>query len=1083
MGGKGGWVMRGNLLGGCLRLVCAVVALCLMALLPVFGQTGNATTLQSASLQSGASGALDVANRASDLENANSFYQRAHGFSDVNLTNGSVYFGDTDLQVFGAGGMDIAVQRTYSSRQYKHSPNPDPFENKKWLPGIGQGWGVSGTERAFVLQYKYAENASKVVVESGSGTQEYVYNTTRNIYVSSNPADFSTATVTNVLGLGQLSRYQIVVTYPGGIKKTFAMPLFEEIWGGPIYNPGGTSLAVQVDHKIIGGYYLSKIETPHAFLTLSYELVEEKPAAFDWTLLNHLFGQNTDPSEFNTAFQNRSVYFSNKRYLRRLKTIQNDTGKILTFLYEGASNQSTHSDRPYTVTGLSSTDVNGQALTIIYEIDREGRLVSFKKNDLPATTYDYWKYEKTFEMYFIPIICPRDCYELIVPDYAGGDFATDSRAQKLPADWGGADQYNGSLLSQVQTPFGSTVTYGYEENMWQLQINDHGISQTRDSYGRNRINGIYVRLPHPQKTMPIVVKKTTRTGAEVNEHTFTYPGFSKKRTYQSYTVKGQKAPGIYFDRVVVTNPKSESETFVFDQGLLISHQQGSLEKKQTWDNDQQRLLTASSYKQGVLQTQMAIESYDAYHHPVRVVTQKGQVRTQIDTQYVSDVSLINGGFIHLIRQQKITDLNAGTVRIAEFEYNNTGKTTAFYEGSGVSRKTLKTLTYDAKGRVISETSYGPWGSTVVGTIYSESPSLYRVTQTLNGKSKVSDYSGYTGHLLKETDANGLVVSHSYDSYGRLVKTVNPDGTEKTIAYSADLKTTTVTGLGLSTATSVDGLGRVVFIDRPSGLQDEKFEYYYGSLPSKVYRQENGVWVLKKSYTYDNYLRKVSSTSPDFGTTSYAYDTPVLNAMTVTDSQGRKTVQYQNEAGQTTKQNFSGTGVNEDTLFSYNGFGQLLQTTDPRGLTHGASYDSYGRLMYSQHVNSTGKRSEPIYSSAGAGIVTGTNIYDRAGALYRNYSYDYDNEGRVTALKMDNAVQETTVYDTAVNGKGMISSVENSDAKTDYKYDSVGRLIEEKTTVKAANNREMTIGYAYNSESQLASLSTRTDRLSNMGTTP
>ena len=196
----------------------------------------------------------------------------------------------------------------------------------------------------------------------------------------------------------------------------------------------------------------------------------------------------------------------------------------------------------------------------------------------------------------------------------------------------------------------------------------------------------------------------------------------------------------------------------------------------------------------------------------------------------------------------------------------------------------------------------------------------------------------------------------------------------------------------------------------------------------------------------------------------------MNATTVTDSQGRKTIQYQNEAGQTTKQNFTATGVSEDTVFSYNGFGQLLQTTDPRGLTHSASYDNYGRLLQGNHVNSTGKRSEPIYSSAGSGIVTGTNIYDRAGALYRNYGYDYDNEGRVTALKVDTMTKETTVYDTATNAKGMVASVENADAKTEYKYDTVGRLIEEKTTVKSANNRAMAIGYGYNSESGLANIS-------------
>ena len=48
-------------------------------------------------------------------------------------------------------------------------------------------------------------------------------------------------------------------------------------------------------------------------------------------------------------------------------------------------------------------------------------------------------------------------------------------------------------------------------------------------------------------------------------------------------------------------------------------------------------------------------------------------------------------------------------------------------------------------------------------------------------------------------------------------------------------------------------------------------------------------------------------------------------------------------------------------------------------------------------------------------------------------------------------------------------MENADAKTDYRYDSLGRLIQEKNTIKAAGNREVAVGYGYNSESQLTTM--------------
>lgn len=210
------------------------------------------------------------------------------------------------------------------------------------------------------------------------------------------------------------TRAYIKVSYPGGIVKTFAVPIFEETWEGNLSAGGGMGLAVMVDHKIFGGYYLSELQTPHASLSYAYETVETKTDPFTQSDFTHLFRETADPTTFDASV---TTHYSGSRQLRRLTKISNNTGKSLSFGYEESTSTYAGADKKYIVTSINTKDVNGNDTKVRYTIDANGLLTAVKRGQLPETRYSYWNYQKTFNMYFIPIIHLGKSYrELILPE-------------------------------------------------------------------------------------------------------------------------------------------------------------------------------------------------------------------------------------------------------------------------------------------------------------------------------------------------------------------------------------------------------------------------------------------------------------------------------------------------------------------------------------------------------------------------------------------------------------------------------------------------------------------------------------------
>jgi RHS repeat-associated protein len=178
-------------------------------------------------------------------------------------------------------------------------------------------------------------------------------------------------------------------------------------------------------------------------------------------------------------------------------------------------------------------------------------------------------------------------------------------------------------------------------------------------------------------------------------------------------------------------------------------------------------------------------------------------------------------------------------------------------------------------------------------------------------------------------------ANSYDWADRLVKTVNPDNSQRTIVHWLNQNTEGTINPRLFAATLTDELGRqtvtvtstrgdVVLIARDFLSQNVREWRRYDALGRLigVTDHSGSSW----AYTYDLLGRRLTASDPDLGAWSYAYD----------------------------------------------GAGRLISQTDARGVVTTMSYDQLGRMLSKQAT-----------APGGTAVTLAQNTYDEAAAGFYN----------------------------------------------------------------------------------------------------
>ncbi|MGK6317817.1 RHS repeat domain-containing protein, partial [Neorhizobium sp. DT-125] len=354
--------------------------------------------------------------------------------------------------------------------------------------------------------------------------------------------------------------------------------------------------------------------------------------------------------------------------------------------------------------------------------------------------------------------------------------------------------------------------------------------------------------------------------------------------------------------------------------------------------------------------------------------------------------------------------NSGTGKYVNTRYENEGNPAS---QAVVTYEPLATGTGDVFTRTFYDGLGRPWR---MQTPRDTTSGPTRLTDTrYDGRGNVArtSFPYFSGGTMQVTD-------NSYDWNDRVVKTVNPDASQRTYTYLvqpatiSDLPDLPVTDVrmtdeeGKIQRTVMDKDGNVILkaMQVPGGWMNERRSYDVLGRLRGVRDHSGAVW----TYTHDLLGNRLTASDPDLGSWSYAYD----NA------------------------------------------NRLISQTDARGAVTTLSYDQMGRLLKKQ-VKGAGET---------AATVTATNTYDTAetgvgAAPFHNvglltvstngaakHSYSRSLTGSGTVLTTKSVIDGITHTTTETKGKADLTlsiaytpaNVNVGTASAPWTYNTANRLL-------------------------------------------
>ena len=475
-------------------------------------------------------------------------------------------------------------------------------------------------------------------------------------------------------------------------------------------------------------------------------------------------------------------------------------------------------------------------------------------------------------------------------------------------------------------------------------------------------------------------------------------------------------------------------------------------------------------------------SYDSYGNvTTRVVTRSTNVRTTTSTYFNDDNKWLIGLLASQSTQHTQTGLPSITRESAYLYHSTTGLLTKSQIEPGNSGVRLTTdYAYDSYGNVVGITVSGADIATITTTQSYDTQGRF-VLSTTNAKSQPDSFTwdGALGALLSHTDPNGRVSTREYDGYGRITKSIDPDGRQLAFLYQycdgvlggtawcaphaamrvllRPFRADGTTYSGSQELVVYDKLGRALLqgYERDSGkwaISETRFDAWgrpHQSTHHPYFRNiDTPEWVTR---TYDALHRVVTQTLPDSSSSANTYSGAYISSTNGLSQ--TQTTQY-NALGQLYRITDPGSLVTE---YGYNSAGELIQVTDPAGNITTQSYDVRGRVI---------ERDDPNLGLWSYDYTVLNQLKQQTDAKSQVSSLSYDVLGRITQQVAPD-LTSTFVYDTATNGIGLLHYMETSagDRRT-HGYNAHGRP--NQTTIRI-DNQDYIYKQAYNSDGRLNTL--------------
>ncbi len=394
-------------------------------------------------------------------------------------------------------------------------------------------------------------------------------------------------------------------------------------------------------------------------------------------------------------------------------------------------------------------------------------------------------------------------------------------------------------------------------------------------------------------------------------------------------------------------------------------------------------------------------------------------------------------------------------KVTTYGYNAAGLLSQIVTPAG--RKT--NLVYDTQGRVTSIMRVTSLSGTDTGptTTYAYTDSSVTYTDSMG---TVHTYPGKT----VVTDANSKATTHYFDPSGRVLRTVDALGRNRSRGYTvnSDVNSAvdglgTGTSAGNTTTSTFDGDHRATGSTSPTGgASTLTYAETAGTVTNAVAHWQPNASTdsdgNKAAFTYDGpgNLTKTQDTTngPTGGVQStFTYNPPAPAAAlcggkfgqvcSATDGRGKITsYTYDGSGNQTAVDNPAPLG---DTSATYDTIGRVVNATDGKGQVTRTTHDNLDRITQVRFNGAT--------TCTSTDITNGLCI-----------TYGYDDDGNQTSM-VDQSGTSTWTYDKL--GRETARSLPST-GSTSLTYDGVGNVL---TATDAAG----TISYTYSAANELLTL--------------
>ena len=605
-----------------------------------------------------------------------------------------------------------------------------------------------------------------------------------------------------------------------------------------------------------------------------------------------------------------------------------------------------------------------------------------------------------------------------------------------------------NLLQTMTYPGGGTTTYDYEYQCF--------------LYDRCTAQGQYFTL---------VVKSKVNDGRDIARGTWRF-------AYSSTS-------DLAFDTTTIEGPNADEEYRHYrvdrrvNLGLGLNLQTpllwrvGLLDQKRIFSKSGQ-LLQTERYTYG--NRRISRERYERFPYTQAIINGFDQDVLQ---HYITQRTLIRDGTNYITRYENFAD-NINPHRIVEIGQQTKTTNLTYYprlDGQNIvnqvkdetltnnpHRRILRT--FDGRGRVSSETRYGVRTTYAydargnVSAMRDARGQLTRLDQYFRGvPGRERHPEGVTitraidtyGNITRQRDGRGNVTDYSYDRINRVEHIDLPRGTDITIAWTPNRRTTT-RGSYRQTV-DADGFGRTI-CTQTSGIYVGEAYNAAGNQSYQTYPNYSSCTFSRRTrFTYDGLNRPRRTTHPDSAFREIRYLSG--NRQELRDERGlRFTSSYRS---------FSDPDAQE-----------LMAVTGPESLAYNVARNILGQptVINRNGVRRTYQYGSTIFLQSETNPETGTTTYGRdanGNMISRRVGaspitrYEYDGLNRNTVINYPNDTPDVTMtYDGNNNLTRMVSGL----ADLRYRYDANNNLTREQQVLAGTN---YFINYVYNGLDYLSSM--------------